>query len=309
MNFKLNKKFLVILALLIPLTVYAAYRVSSGEIILGKNTDADHQITSDQSGSSDPYIKYDASANKWKRSDDGSTEVDLGDSGSGPVIQTKTASYTLTNSDGLIFIDLDTAASDVTITLHSAASADQTKTFRIYLESDNSYGNVCIITGIGTLSSEGSYVDLKSDGSSWHIIDEHYTDNIAYWYNSTQTTTSTTLVDVTSFELDIKKGTWRIEAFFSGGGKSDFTGASAIHVALTDGSDTNLTGLSAAQLQGFQFAGSDVAHTVPISAGFTSKHTFASNGKAKFRFRRDATNTTNAQVAPGGYIKARRIGQ
>ena len=230
-------------------------------------------------------------------------------------MSTKTGDYTTTNTDNVILVDA--SGGDVTITLPTIASATQKKSFLIKLIDDNSYANVCTIDGNGsetiegatthTLTAEGSYVRIQSNGTEWKIIDVRYTDCVKSIYNSSATTTSTTLVD-TGFSQSLKAGIWETEMHFNGSVRNDSASAGAMHIALTDDSDTALNGLAASyQLAPFQIAATS-AHITPISSHLISEHTLSAAGSVKIRYRIDVSATTNCSIQPTTTLVSRRVG-
>lgn len=73
-----NIKGFIIALVLIPLTVYAAKKISSGNILLGTGVDEVHRITSNQSGANDPYLQFDNATGKWQFTNDGTVVKNLG---------------------------------------------------------------------------------------------------------------------------------------------------------------------------------------------------------------------------------------
>lgn len=78
MKLKENIKGFIFALIIIPLTVYAAKKISSGDIILGRGTPDQHRITSKQGSSNNPYLQFDDTANKWQFTNDGVVVKNLG---------------------------------------------------------------------------------------------------------------------------------------------------------------------------------------------------------------------------------------
>ena len=107
-------------------------------------------------------------------------------------ITTKTANYTLTTLDKLVFANA--ASGGFTLTLPTAASGNGGRIFRIR-KIDSTY-NIVIIDGNGSqtidgmlnweLRNPGDYIHIISDGANWHTIS--YTDPTIHSFRRKGTT-------------------------------------------------------------------------------------------------------------------------
>jgi hypothetical protein len=168
--------FLILITLLISAFVPAAFAAKIGEdkLIVGKSGSTADKFL--QFGtSSQGVIKFDASLNKLRYANDGSTFNDFISGVPALSEVSKTSAYTLTSTDDVVYGDASGGA--FTLTLPSAAS-NSGKIFRLK-KTDSSYNQITIsgtIDGASSkkLATQNEVFEITSDGTNWKVTAHSY---------------------------------------------------------------------------------------------------------------------------------------
>ncbi len=182
----------------------------------GKQLAADTDGTPDNWTSLEFGTVADGAISTVKLADDSVTRAKIATGGIGNLsVTTKTAAYTITNSDDVILGDTSSAA--FTLTLPSASTVGSGRVYIIkYIDSGTA--NSLTVDGDGSetidgdtsvlLDVEGESLSVVSDGTNWRISD-HYVPEIQVTGASnggTSITANTTNIDFT--EVSDTHGTW-----------------------------------------------------------------------------------------------------